>query len=293
MRISTSLPMTKGGTPDVAMARHLEDLGYDSVGVADLILGNGTPGFDAPLVLAGVATVTERIALEFGVLTLPLRPTAWVATQTQTLQHLSGNRVVLGVGIGGFPGSPFWRAVGAPLHGRGRHTDTALQLLPGLIRGEPTRVGEEELTLAPAAPVPPIFIGGNSEAAMRRAVLYGDGWMPSLISPASLANAAARLREIAHEADRPVPAISVGGHGTLTDDRAAVESITRTLVDVHGMSPEEAAAVLVVGGPPQVAEHLHAYAEAGATTVGLSLDGENWPHQTETLAEARSLLHHP
>lgn len=292
MRISTTLPLTQTGVPDIAMARHLEDLGYDAVGMADFIVGDGTPSFDATLVLAGAATVTEKIGLEFGVLSLPLRPTAWVATQMQTLQHLSGNRVVLGVGIGGFPGSPFWRAVGAPLHGRGRWTDAALQALPGLIRGEPTRLGDQEITLGPAASVPPILIGGNSEAAMRRAVLYGDGWVPSLVSPATLAKKGIRLREIAHELDRAVPSISVGGHAVLVDNPAAVESFTRVLVEIHRMSPEEAAAVPVTGSPAQVAEHLHAYSEAGVDMVGLSLDGGDWMRQAEALAEARAQLSH-
>ncbi|MFC4009141.1 LLM class flavin-dependent oxidoreductase [Nonomuraea purpurea] len=292
MRISTTLPVTQTGGPDIAMARYLEELGYDAVSMADFIVGDGTPSFDATLVLAGAATVTEKIGLEFGVLSLPLHPTAWVATQIQTLQHLSGNRVVLGVGIGGFPGSPFWRAVGAPLHGRGRWTDAALQALPGLIRGEPTKLGDEEITLAPAAPVPPILIGGNSEAAMRRAVLHGDGWAPSLISPAALAEKAVRLREIAHELDRPTPSISVGGHAILVDNPAAIESFTRVLVEVHRMPPEEAAAVPVTGGPAQVAERLQAYSEAGADTVGLALDGGDWMRQAEALAEARAQLTH-
>jgi alkanesulfonate monooxygenase SsuD/methylene tetrahydromethanopterin reductase-like flavin-dependent oxidoreductase (luciferase family) len=293
MRISTTLPLTQTGVPDIAMARHLEDLGYDTVSMADFIVGDGTPSFDATLVLAAAAALTEKIGLEFGVLSLPLRPAAWVATQMQTLQHLSGNRVVLGVGIGGFPGSPFWRAVGGPLHGRGRWTDVALQALPGLIRGEPTSLAGEEITLGPAAAVPPILIGGNSDAAMRRAVLYGDGWAPSLISPAALAKKVIRLREIADELERPTPSISVGGHAILVDDPAAVESITRVLVEVHRMSPQEAADVPVTGSPAQVAERLQAYSEAGADMVGLGLDGGDWTRQAEALAEARAQLSHP
>ncbi|MEV4221923.1 LLM class flavin-dependent oxidoreductase [Nonomuraea sp. NPDC049725] len=284
--------MTQTGVPDIAMAKRLEDLGYDSLGMADFIVGDGTPSFDAMLVLAAAATVTDTIGLEFGVLSLPLRPTAWIAAQIQTLQHLSGNRVTLGVGIGGFPGSPFWRAVGAPVQGRGRRADEALRALPGLIRGEATRLGEDQVTLGPAAPVPPILVGGNSEAAMRRAVRLGDGWVPSLISPAALRKKAVRLREIADELGRPVPSISVGGHAILVDDPAAVASFTRILVDVHGMTPEEAAAVPVTGTPAQVADRLHAYAEAGADTVGLSLDGGDWTRQAEALAEARAQLTH-
>jgi alkanesulfonate monooxygenase SsuD/methylene tetrahydromethanopterin reductase-like flavin-dependent oxidoreductase (luciferase family) len=290
MRISTGLPMTPTGVPDVSMARRLEELGYDAISMADVVVGDGTPGFDAPLVLAAAASVTERIRLEFGVLSLPLRPAAWVAAQIQTLQHLSGDRIVLGVGIGGFPGSPFWRAAGAPHRNRGRWTDDVLRVLPGLVRGEPTEVGGAEVTLGPGAAVPPIFVGGNSEAAMRRAVLHGDGWAPSLISPKGLEQRVVRLREIAGELGRPVPSITVGGHAFLGGDQAAVAEFTRRLVEVYEVAPEEAADVPVTGGVEQVAERLHAFAEAGADAVTLNLDGGDWIRQAETLAEAGNKL---
>ncbi|MGI5122021.1 LLM class flavin-dependent oxidoreductase [Marinactinospora thermotolerans] len=290
MRISTTLPTNEAGVPDVAMARHLEELGYDAVSMPDVVAGDGTPAFDATLVLAAAAAATDRIGLEFGVLSLPTRPTAWVATQVQTLQHLSGGRVVLGVGIGGFPDAPFWRAVGVPVQARGRRTDAALDVLPGLIRGERVVVEGAEITLAPGAPVPPILIGGNSEAAMRRAVLYGDGWAPSLISPEDLAAKAVRLREIADELGRPVPRVSVGGHAFLTDDPAAVASFVRSLVDVHGMAPDAAANIPVTGSPARVAERLAAYAEAGAESIGLGLDGGDWRRQAERLSEARRAM---
>jgi alkanesulfonate monooxygenase SsuD/methylene tetrahydromethanopterin reductase-like flavin-dependent oxidoreductase (luciferase family) len=290
LRLTTSLPTDQRGVPDVAKARHLEQLGYDAAGVSDVIIGDGTPGTDPALTLAAAATLTERIGLEFGVLSLPLRPVAWVAAQVQTLQHLSGGRVVLGVGIGGFPGSPFWRAVGAPAGGRGPWTDAALRALPGLITGKPTRLGETELTLAPPAPMPPVLVGGNSEAAMRRAILYGNGWAPSLITPSDLAAKMTRLRELADQLGRPLPSVSVGGHAILSDDRAAMESFIGSLTGMHGMSEEQARQVPVTGGVPQVAERLAAYAEAGADAVGLGLDGAGWMRQAEILAEARAAL---
>ncbi|MEV0616364.1 LLM class flavin-dependent oxidoreductase [Nonomuraea sp. NPDC050404] len=290
MLLSTGLPTDDRGVPDVTRARHLEQLGYDAVGMADVIIGDGSPGPDPALVLAAAATATERIGLEFGVLSLPLRPVAWVAAQVQTLQHLSGGRVRLGVGIGGFPGSPFWRAVGAPTVGRGAWTDAALRVLPDLIGGQPARVGEDELTLGPAAAVPPILVGGNSEAAMRRAIRYGNGWAPSLITPAGLAAKMTRLRELADELGRPVPSVSVGGHAMLSGDRAALDSFIGSLTGVHGMPEEEARQLPVTGGVAEVAERLAAYAEAGADGVGLGLDGGDWMRQAETLAQARELV---
>ncbi|GAB3459470.1 hypothetical protein GCM10027570_43620 [Streptomonospora sediminis] len=290
MQISATLPISGDGVPDVGMARHLEDLGFDRAAVADLLIGDGTPGLDPSLVLAAAAQHTHRIGLEFGVLSLPLRPVALVAAQIQALQHLSGNRTLLGTGIGGFPGSPFWRAAGAPLRGRGRWTDAALAALPGLVRGEPTEVGGRQVTLAPGAAAPLLYIGGNSEAAMRRAVRFGDGWVPSLITPAGLAAKTRRLREIADELDRPVPAITVGGHAVLTDSPGAIREFVGNMVRMHGVSAQEAADIPVTGDPEQVAARLAAYSEAGAGAVTLGFDGGDWPAQAESLARARSLL---
>ncbi|MFI6182368.1 hypothetical protein ACIA8R_43050, partial [Nonomuraea sp. NPDC051191] len=72
----------------------------------------------------------------------------------------------------------------------------------------------------------------------------------------------------------------------------SLASVYRVLADVHGMAPEEAKAVPVTGSPAQVAERLHAYSEAGADMVGLSLDGGDWTRQAEALAEARAQLSH-
>jgi len=301
MRISAILPADHKGVPDAGTARHLEELGFDRAAMPDLLIGDGTPGLDPALVLTAAAARTERIGLEFSVLNLPLRPVALVAAQVQALQHVSGGRAVLGAGIGGFPGSPFWRALDAPVSGRGRATDTALDALPGLIRGEAADVGGRRVALAPGAAVPPIFIGGNSEAAMRRAVRYGDGWAPSLIAPDDLAAKARRLREIAGGLGRPVPAISVGGHGVLdtgggrsgsdrADASAAVRSFVDDVVRMHAVPEQAAARLPVTGGPEHVAERLAAYAEAGANSITLSLDGGAWPRQAEVLAEARSRL---
>jgi alkanesulfonate monooxygenase SsuD/methylene tetrahydromethanopterin reductase-like flavin-dependent oxidoreductase (luciferase family) len=281
-----------------AAARHVEQLGLESVWVPDLITGDGMPALESTVALATAAAATARVRVGFGVLVLPLRPVAWVATQVATLQHLSGNRVLLGIGSGGFPDAPFWRAVGVPARERGRQTDAALAVLPRLIAGEPTRLGSGEdgpvVTLAPAAPVPPILIGGNSEVAIRRAATYGDGWFPSLIAPDALASGAAKLRELATERGRPTPSITVGGHVILGDDesaRSAREALVRSLVDDHGLPLAKAAEVPMVGSSPEeIAERFAAYAVAGAERLVLSVDGGEWALQCERIAEAHALL---
>ncbi|MCV7065892.1 LLM class flavin-dependent oxidoreductase [Mycolicibacterium farcinogenes] len=153
--------------PDVvAAARQAETLGFESVWVIDqLVAGSQMAFYESTTVLAAVASATERVKLGFGIMVLPLRPVAWAAKQISTLQHLSGDRVILGVGIGEdrHPGS--WGAVGVPRSRRGRLTDAALRKLPPLIAGR-SAPGEDgvDYRLLPGAAVPPILVGGISPA---------------------------------------------------------------------------------------------------------------------------------
>src|SRR5262245_33584306 len=97
--------LTERGAPvaDVgAAARHAEYLGFDSVRTVDqLVDDTGVPILDSATALAAAAGATRRVRLGFGVMILPLRPVAWVAKQVASLQHVSGDQVVLGVGVGG------------------------------------------------------------------------------------------------------------------------------------------------------------------------------------------------
>lgn len=288
LKLGTGLP---AGRPVPDAARFVEDLGFESAWAPDLIIGDGTPAPEAALTLAAAAAVTDRIGLGFGVLVVPLRPPAWLAAQIATLQDLSGGRVLLGAGSGGFPDSPFWRSLGVPADERGARTDTALRALPRLLAGEPTEVtpGAPPLTLAPAA-VPPILAGGNSAAAMRRAVAFG-GWFPSLITPEDLRPAVAKLRAMAEEAGRPMPEVTVGGHLFLGSAPGPREEFTRTLAGLHGIPYERAARIPMAARDAEgLAEVFAAYAEAGADRIVTGPDDVEPRAGLRTMIEARDLL---
>ena len=149
---------------------------------------------DSSVVLATAAAVTERITIGYGVMLLALRPPAWAAKQISTLQHVSGNRVALGVGTGNpAHGDIGWRAAGMSFADRGRRTDESLQVLPALVTGQPAALGDGlEVTLSPGAAMPPVLIAGNGERAMRRAAAYGDGWISVGLPPEEVAPACRR-----------------------------------------------------------------------------------------------------
>src|SRR5262249_28674679 len=182
----------------VAAAVLAEDLGFESVWVIDqLVAGTEMDFLDSTTVLAAVAAATERVRLGFGVMVLPLRPVVWVAKQIATLQHLSGNRVILGVGVGEdrHPGS--WGAAAVRRRERGRLTDVALRVLPDLISGRVSQGPDgSEFRLTPGAAVPPIVVGGISEAALARAA-GADGWFGVPLPPAEIARLRERLAELA------------------------------------------------------------------------------------------------
>lgn len=214
-----------------------------------------------------------------------------MGAQIAALQHVSGNRIVLGVSIGGFPDSPFWRAVGAPRRGRDRVVESMLEVLPRLIAGEPTAVDGEVITLAPPAPVPVVLVGGHSEHAIRRAVSHADGWFPSLMSPATLARRVATLRDLAITEGRPVPRVHFGTHAALGPDSASQRAaMIRMLTQNLGLTDEEAESVPITGTAAQVADRMAEFAAAGADSITIPLDGPDWEAQLEVLAEARQLL---
>ncbi|MEU4830878.1 LLM class flavin-dependent oxidoreductase [Streptosporangium sp. NPDC023615] len=271
-------------------ARHAEDTGLDGVWHGDH-LATGAPSLDCAVALAVAASATTRIRIGASVFVPAIRPLAWTAKQVASLQHVSGDRLVLGVGSGGGAGQ--WAAAGVPYGERGRRTDTALELLPRLLAGETVTLADQpgEVRLDPAVTVPPIWVGNASAVALRRAARYGDGWFPSMVPPAEVASGRARLAELAASHGRPGPSVTVGATGALGSGPGLPtrESIASGIAG-YGISPEEALRLPVLGEPARAAEHLAAYRDAGARHVVLGIAGGDWREQCDLLAETRALL---
>jgi alkanesulfonate monooxygenase SsuD/methylene tetrahydromethanopterin reductase-like flavin-dependent oxidoreductase (luciferase family) len=134
-----------------------------------------------------------------------------------------------------------------------------------------------------------------SEAAMVRAATYGDGWFALPVPPDALAAGRARVTELAAERGRPPPTVTVNLLAAITGDPALPDraALVRLLTDPDGTFgiPEEALdAVLVSGGPAEVADRLAALADAGAQRIVASFAAGDWRRQTELLAEAGAQL---
>jgi alkanesulfonate monooxygenase SsuD/methylene tetrahydromethanopterin reductase-like flavin-dependent oxidoreductase (luciferase family) len=283
--------------PDVSTAaRHAEDLGFESAWAVDqLVGGTGVPFVDSTVALGVAAGATSRLRLAYGVMILPLRPVVWAAKQVASLQEASHGRVLLGVGVGGDRHGLSWAAAGVSRRQRGRDTDAALAVLPDLVAGKAVDLDDRTVRLAPGTPVPPIIVGGMSEAALTRTAAHGDGWFTLPLPPADLAPAIDRLGELADGRGRPAPAVTGSVMAAIAGDPALPDraGLERRLTDpdgVYGMPDEAIDGMVLTGGPGAVAERIAAFAELGAERVVLSLAAGDWMRQAELAAEAAALV---
>jgi len=207
-------------------ARFAEKAGLDSVWSTDHVIASA-PILDSTVVLATAAAVTDRVKIGFGVMLLALRPVAWAAKQISTLQYVSGDRVLLGVGTGNpAHGDTGWRAVGASYADRGRRTDDALAVLPDLVAGRPASLdGGPPVAIAPGATMPPLLIAGDARPAIRRAATFGDGWLAIGLSPEAVATRLGELRQLTDEFGRPALTATVVGPQLDADPQRAAEQL--------------------------------------------------------------------
>jgi alkanesulfonate monooxygenase SsuD/methylene tetrahydromethanopterin reductase-like flavin-dependent oxidoreductase (luciferase family) len=152
--------------------------------------------------------MTERVTLGSAVLVLPLYSPVIVAKQFAELDRASGGRLAMGVGSGS-DAAELAACSGSPT-GRGLRMDESIQVIRRLWRGERvTATGPAwdlaETTIAPlpAQPGgPPIVVAGRKTAAMRRSATFGDGWLPSMMSPGAYARSVEEITAIAADAGR-------------------------------------------------------------------------------------------
>ncbi|MFF8860506.1 LLM class F420-dependent oxidoreductase [Streptomyces sp. NPDC015139] len=200
---------------------------------------------DPLLTLSFAAAVTERIGLATGVLLLPEHQPVVVAKQAATLDVLSAGRLTLGIGIGW--SADEFAALGVPFAGRGRRTEEYLAAMRTVWRedvatfeGEFTRFRDIRVNPKPVRERRlPVVMGGNGDAALRRAVTLADGWYGFNLSTAQALERVSVLAGHCVEQRRPMAALTVAV--ALTDATPAV------LPELARAGVTE---VVVVGAPP-------------------------------------------
>ena len=254
-------------------ARHAETLGLHSLWVSDhlvvptridskypysddgsLAQNPGTPFLDPIGTLFFAAACTERICLGSSVLVLGYRHPILTAKAFASLDVLSGGRALLGVGIGWMKEE--FDALGMPFDNRGKRADEQLALFDRLFsdetpsfRGVYYEVPEIGFEPKPLQRKIPLWIGGDSEPALRRVARFGDVFHAAFRPPSELAPKWARVCELAEEYERPRPTLSV---------RLYLDP------DAH-MSPARS----IAGSTDRMVETVAAYAAIGAGHIVL------------------------
>ena len=161
---------------------------------------------DIAAAFAAMATATHRLRFVTSVMILPVRHPIDVAKSMATVSVLSGNRVALGAGLGWMEDE--YRAAAIDFHTRGKRCDEMIDVMRLLwsgsmveYHGQHFDFPRSQLSPKPAGTIP-IYVGGDSPAAMRRAARRGDGWITSGLSRDTLPENIASVRRMLREAGR-------------------------------------------------------------------------------------------
>jgi probable F420-dependent oxidoreductase len=256
-----------------AFAERVEDLGLDSIWPSDHIVTR-QPSLDVACLMALFAARTKRIKMGPSVLILPPRDPVQVAKSFATLDHLSGGRrrIIMAVGLGGDARDSTVSGI-APGERAARMRE-GVEVMRRLwsetrvtFQGKFTRF--EDVTLEPRPVGGPldVWVGGNSDAALRRVGRWGDGWMPSFVTPDEFAAGLTKVVAYAAEAGRGFDGDEAGVLALTHVDRDGGRARERAeQFFARSPLPREALAERCIFGTPEEAvERLGSYVAAGCT----------------------------
>jgi alkanesulfonate monooxygenase SsuD/methylene tetrahydromethanopterin reductase-like flavin-dependent oxidoreductase (luciferase family) len=275
MRFGLSL-LTSADRDVAEDAREAERLGFDMVTVMDHLPGE-RPTLETWTQLTWAAAATERILVAPNVLGLPYRHPAVTAKMAETLQRLSGGRLVLGMGAGG--SDEEFRRFGLPVREPRVKIDAleeALRIIRALWSGAEASFGGEHYHVEGAriAPTPdppiPVWLGVYGKRSTTFVARYADGWLPSMrFAPPERRKAMQeRIRAIAEEDGRdPVEIEMAYNVGVRVDERA------------------EQRPGMIAGDPSRVTEQLQALIDDGVTFLQLWAAGDQAEQRDRLAAE--------
>jgi alkanesulfonate monooxygenase SsuD/methylene tetrahydromethanopterin reductase-like flavin-dependent oxidoreductase (luciferase family) len=281
MDVAIGLPNAVPGTTGEELtewARRAEARGFSSLGTIDrLAYGN----YEPLTALTAAAAVTERIGLWTSVLLGPLRANAAVlAKQTLSVHAVSGERLTLGIAVGGREDD--YRLAGIDFESRGEALEAMLQRMRDLWDGD---------EIGPKTATPPrLILGGSIDAAFRRAARVGEGWVAGGAPPDQFAPMAEKVKEAWSEQGREgKPHIAGLAYFSLGD--AAEENARNYLTDYYAWLGEEVSGYIAQSAAKDadtVQQYLQAFEAAGCEEL-IVFPTSGDPQQVDLLADAAGL----
>lgn len=272
MRVGAIFPQTEV-PPDAAMIRDyaqaIEGMGFDHLVAYDHVVGaditdrpdwpttytNKSLLYEPLLLLGFMAGVTKTLELATGVLILSQRQTALVAKQASNLDVLCGGRLRLGIGTGSE--ALEYGALGVPFAERGRRLDEQIDVLRAFwtqdsvsFEGRYHKIPRVGMCPPPVQRPIPLWIGGSSPVAVKRAATKGDGWIP-VLPAAEAKQRVAAFHDLVKAAGRDPAQVGVENVFAVSVDRTGGEQLNR------------------LRSAEKDAEHCRIWQEAGATHVSI------------------------
>jgi alkanesulfonate monooxygenase SsuD/methylene tetrahydromethanopterin reductase-like flavin-dependent oxidoreductase (luciferase family) len=276
LRFGLNIPTSAGSGDDpVAAALRAEELGFDFVSSSDHPCGT-QPSFETWTMLTWIAASTSRIGIATRVLGMPYRAPAMLAKMAETLDRLSGGRLILGLG-GGYSDEEF-RAFGLGERSPKDKTDgleEGVTIIRGLwsqprfsLTGRLYRTEEADIEPKPERRIP-IWLGTFAPRALAITGRLADGWIPSLAfaPPDEVVGLRDRVLAAARDAGRDPEEIT-----------CAYNVVVR--VDEHAESSDS----VVAGGAEAVAEQFVRFAGLGFSAFNFMTSGPDASEQAERLA---------
>jgi len=269
MKVGIHLPQygrVAGPDAITKAAQHAEALGFADVWVSDHIVHPAAQSYPSPFLfdplvtLTWAAACTSRVGLGTSVLVVPMHNPLELANVLASIDALSQGRVIAGIGVGW--SADEYRALGYAFDNRGRRLDETIELLHAAWRDDPTSFHGEFIDFDEIRVLPkpahdiPLWVGGSSEPAYRRAVTKGDGFQAVGIKPDAAVDVVKRIRR-----DRPEDTFTIS---------------TRTGWDPQGMEPS------------LISEERDAFEAAGVQHVVAApwqKDLDGWLRSMDLLAE--------
>ena len=298
MKIGVTIP-NNWGIEDVqqvlAFGPLAEELGFDSVWVMDHLFNNGyigerlndKPYYHPLAILSHLSATTQRVLLGTSVLVLPYHNPVELAKYAASLDQMSGGRVTLGVGVGAM--TEEFEALGIPMRQRGSLTNECIAMMKELwtetdASYHSRRWNFDEVKFSPKPlqkPHIPLWIGGSSPGALKRAATLGDGWHPSGVSPEEFSMGRREIQDLARASGRNPETLMMSA---------------RVEVEVNpGPSSDRAAnrSRLPGDNPDELISGIKAYETAGVEHIVLALNSGDVGRLRATMENiSRNVLPH-
>jgi len=260
----------------------------DSIWHSDQLL---RPSLEPVVMLAALAAMTKTLRFGMNAVVVSYRDPLILAKECATIDYLAPGRLLPVFGVGD-AADPAWKATGRGTRGRGERANEAIALIRRLLseqavsfHGQHFQYDNVAIEPRPGRPIP-IWIGGQSEAAIRRTAALGDGWLGGLTAPKIAGTVVARIKAALKDTGRRIEAdhygvvipFRVGG----TDDQPIL-SFQQAMIARGRVSPEEPP-MIAVGDKATVVNVFRQYIDAGISKfVAIPLSGDAQDLQRQML----------